>query len=126
MYANKLVTTRRGIENKHTPHSQILVPDASANPIFYSFVVEGTHGSSANVSPFPYLPISDIGRVLFAYVVFSFLAEVKHGEDIRPKYELEASKQQHRDHVTIHQGLQLKLPSIYYGGKKRKEKLRRQ
>eukprot|EP00983_Pelagomonas_calceolata_P055290 1144087-Pelagomonas_calceolata.AAC.1 len=53
MYANKLVTTRRAIENTNTSDSQVLEPGASSNPSeshqrspFCSFVVEGTHGSS--------------------------------------------------------------------------------
>eukprot|EP00983_Pelagomonas_calceolata_P055991 1144403-Pelagomonas_calceolata.AAC.2 len=31
-YAHKLVTTRRAIENKKTPHSRVLDPGASCNP----------------------------------------------------------------------------------------------
>eukprot|EP00983_Pelagomonas_calceolata_P028729 900001-Pelagomonas_calceolata.AAC.1 len=55
MYANKLATTRRAIENNHTSHSQILEPGDSnfTNPPDphepsspQNFVVEGTHGSS--------------------------------------------------------------------------------
>eukprot|EP00983_Pelagomonas_calceolata_P121773 1160831-Pelagomonas_calceolata.AAC.6 len=53
MYANKLVTTRRAIENTSTAHGQVLEPGASSNSpdshwhfLFYSFVVEGTRGSS--------------------------------------------------------------------------------
>eukprot|EP00983_Pelagomonas_calceolata_P075129 1152862-Pelagomonas_calceolata.AAC.3 len=32
MYANKLVTTRRAIENNNTCHSQVMEPGASINP----------------------------------------------------------------------------------------------
>eukprot|EP00983_Pelagomonas_calceolata_P005562 181709-Pelagomonas_calceolata.AAC.1 len=51
MYANKLVTTGRAIENKITSRSQVMEPGASSNPpdphfLFCSLVVEGTHGSS--------------------------------------------------------------------------------
>eukprot|EP00983_Pelagomonas_calceolata_P037030 1136158-Pelagomonas_calceolata.AAC.2 len=48
-YAHKLVTTRRAIENKNTPHRQVL--GASSNPPNFHcpfclcFVVEGTYGS---------------------------------------------------------------------------------
>eukprot|EP00983_Pelagomonas_calceolata_P052757 1142991-Pelagomonas_calceolata.AAC.1 len=52
MYANKLVTTRRAIENKNTSCSQVMELGASNNPPdphwdihFVVFVVEGTHGS---------------------------------------------------------------------------------
>eukprot|EP00983_Pelagomonas_calceolata_P042699 1138614-Pelagomonas_calceolata.AAC.1 len=31
-YAHKLVTTRRAIENKNTPHNQVLEPGAFSNP----------------------------------------------------------------------------------------------
>eukprot|EP00983_Pelagomonas_calceolata_P081988 1155773-Pelagomonas_calceolata.AAC.8 len=53
MFANKLVTTRRAIENSNTSCSQVLGPSASrkfqipmSTSCFSSFVVEGTHGSS--------------------------------------------------------------------------------
>eukprot|EP00983_Pelagomonas_calceolata_P010068 327199-Pelagomonas_calceolata.AAC.1 len=53
MYANKLVTTRRAIENSNSSHSQVMEPVASNNPpyphydiLFLVFVVEGIHGSS--------------------------------------------------------------------------------
>eukprot|EP00983_Pelagomonas_calceolata_P018509 580593-Pelagomonas_calceolata.AAC.3 len=52
MYANKLVTTRRAIEN-NTSRSQVMEPGASNNPsdplklsLLCSSVVEETHGSS--------------------------------------------------------------------------------
>eukprot|EP00983_Pelagomonas_calceolata_P004033 131205-Pelagomonas_calceolata.AAC.1 len=32
MYANKLVTASRAIENNHTSHSQVMEPSASTNP----------------------------------------------------------------------------------------------
>eukprot|EP00983_Pelagomonas_calceolata_P047766 1140774-Pelagomonas_calceolata.AAC.2 len=50
--ANKLVTTRRALENKNNSCSQVVEPGASNNPpdphqglLFVVFVVEGTHGS---------------------------------------------------------------------------------
>eukprot|EP00983_Pelagomonas_calceolata_P009019 293096-Pelagomonas_calceolata.AAC.1 len=60
MYANKLVTTRRAIENKITSRSQVMEPDASNNPpdpeppfkfSFCSFMVEGIQGSSEPMCP---------------------------------------------------------------------------
>eukprot|EP00983_Pelagomonas_calceolata_P039243 1137093-Pelagomonas_calceolata.AAC.1 len=53
MYANKLVTTRRAIENANTAHSQPgygagCFQSPSRFPLaflFHTFVVEGTHGS---------------------------------------------------------------------------------
>eukprot|EP00983_Pelagomonas_calceolata_P054237 1143625-Pelagomonas_calceolata.AAC.5 len=55
MYANNLVTTRRALEN-NTSHNQVLELGAfTISQIFGLFVVEGTHGSSEPMSPFPLL-----------------------------------------------------------------------
>eukprot|EP00983_Pelagomonas_calceolata_P040560 1137666-Pelagomonas_calceolata.AAC.1 len=43
MYANKLITTRRALENQNASHSQALELGASTS---CSLAVEGTHGSS--------------------------------------------------------------------------------
>eukprot|EP00983_Pelagomonas_calceolata_P058719 1145615-Pelagomonas_calceolata.AAC.1 len=66
MYANKLVTTRRAIDNNNASHSQVQDPGASSNPpdpcyhfLFCSFVVEGAHGSSELVC---LLTLIDVGR----------------------------------------------------------------
>eukprot|EP00983_Pelagomonas_calceolata_P076016 1153243-Pelagomonas_calceolata.AAC.1 len=58
MYANKLVTTRRAIENKITPCSQVMEPGASNNPpgphlnlLSAAFVMEVIQGSSEPTCP---------------------------------------------------------------------------
>jgi len=59
IYAHKLVTSRRAIENNVTSHSQVLGPCASRNLIpinFFSFFPSGGGDSrlfGANASPFP-------------------------------------------------------------------------
>eukprot|EP00983_Pelagomonas_calceolata_P099253 1158437-Pelagomonas_calceolata.AAC.12 len=65
MYANKLVTTWRAVENNNTSHSQALDPGA------FSSLPEQRH--------------------------VHLVEEINYCKDTRPKNQLEALKQHHRD-----------------------------
>eukprot|EP00983_Pelagomonas_calceolata_P075422 1153006-Pelagomonas_calceolata.AAC.5 len=82
MYANKL-TTRRAIENKNAPRSQVMEPVASNNspdPLEnLIFVASWWRGFKALLSQCVPFSLIDIGRVYSAYVVFLFLCIVLIG-----------------------------------------------
>eukprot|EP00983_Pelagomonas_calceolata_P057611 1145147-Pelagomonas_calceolata.AAC.3 len=75
MYANKLVTTRRAIENKDTSRSQVMEPGASNNPPDphwgILFVALWWRGFKALLSQYVPFSLIDVGRVSSAYVAHS-------------------------------------------------------
>eukprot|EP00983_Pelagomonas_calceolata_P115675 1160223-Pelagomonas_calceolata.AAC.6 len=96
-YANKLVTSRRAIENNDTTHGQVLEPGASSDPLqipictfcfcnlvaellvilqipicTFCFVALWLRGLTALLSQCALFALLDVGRVSSAYAVFLF------------------------------------------------------